>query len=1115
MSVYKWLFIYVFQAFFDEAQSFLPSSGSPRIFALTPLLSEPVRAGRVSSDLQQSRRQSERSKFRSTQSAALKDNRKQFNNLIARCANNQEILKLLQTKPLSKLACAGELSAVNYSTTLHRLARHSVPQHRQERSSSASFNPRASTLTDARFALFLASLAETIILERTNEQEDRRSNFDSRELANMGWALAKLRMAPPHSVLPLTEDFVSNREALITNAKSVRRHVMEYAHLRRGVGVENSSVRSWIPALSRLAGYLIDYLRIRLLDGESLGDDGNRLGHPFRRPFLMQEYANVLWGFCTAGRASAPVCCVIVASMIRRQREALVSLEGDDTSSLLKPQEWSNSIWSMATASMPGTMEAAGNLLEIVAGLLTEYPDFSNRFKPQEWSNTVWGVATLLSSHHKMREDGLTQQEESSALSILRVASRTILKEDNRLLGSMKSQELSNTLWGLATLGFGRPPSALLNNVNNYIILKGEEGEEDAQLANGMVKGILTAASPIIHKFRSQELNNIVWSLARLVDDTSVDPISEILEMICLELQKPRRKLDAQDLGTTLWGMATLKVYSPHLYRGIVGRLTAPMILKAKPQELSNVLWAVATAELPLSDVDAFDTSLLYRVPEAKDHVTRTFGLVARELMRRPDQFKPQEIKDILWSFSRAGVRHPNLFRTTAEFLVGGEAKDARYITGRGFQDFSAQSISNLVWAFARQAQLAEDVPTRQGEMKLGYSTGRLSVYAASYLDVGEALLHKFFNEIAEATLSDFENLTKLKPQDLCLTAWAFAVVGLKHFRFLEMAREEVQRRFRAYSSGEENSWTYFKGQEVANFVWAMGTLNMNPTETLDLLADYLMKSFEKNYGTVSSVAVSRIFLRQELANIAWSCAVFWKFPEQLMRIIYSGLIGLGDNQSPGGLSKAHGDNGLQSQTIMTLIYVQTAMCLEGSTGNLTLPANFPKGWQEISPSRPSDHTTDSIQELKLSTSKIQRAVSAGLNRIGFEHIEEHIITAHDLFHEYAIDVCDSPYEVLSIDIANLQKKIAIEVDGPAHFVNRLGLEYEPAGGYAKLINGKLEFQFRWNGDRQEMNGATVLKRKLLTMLGWRIINVPFWEWYRLDGDVAAEDEYCRKLLDA
>lgn len=80
-----------------------------------------------------------------------------------------------------------------------------------------------------------------------------------------------------------------------------------------------------------------------------------------------------------------------------------------------------------------------------------------------------------------------------------------------------------------------------------------------------------------------------------------------------------------------------------------------------KSQELSNTLWALATAEVIPDYIDAFDTTLLKEEMRPSpseiegDPVTGCFAIAAQELMRRPFEFKSQEIKDILWSFSKVG----------------------------------------------------------------------------------------------------------------------------------------------------------------------------------------------------------------------------------------------------------------------------------------------------------------------------------------------------------------------------------------------------------------------------------------------------------------------------
>ena len=58
-----------------------------------------------------------------------------------------------------------------------------------------------------------------------------------------------------------------------------------------------------------------------------------------------------------------------------------------------------------------------------------------------------------------------------------------------------------------------------------------------------------------------------------------------------------------------------------------------------------------------------------------------------------------------------------------------------------------------------------------------------------------------------------------------------------------------------------------------------------------------------------------------------------------------------------------------------------------------------------------------------------------------------------------------------SLDLALPSSRVAIEVDGPFHFL---------------LPDGR--------GLRRP-NGPTLLKRRLLAAAGWRVISVPFYEW--------------------
>ncbi len=114
-----------------------------------------------------------------------------------------------------------------------------------------------------------------------------------------------------------------------------------------------------------------------------------------------------------------------------------------------------------------------------------------------------------------------------------------------------------------------------------------------------------------------------------------------------------------QDVGTTLWAFATSEFFHADIYRGIASRLDYQRSRDYKPQELSNILWALANnPNLSTQFLDIFDTtfapaSARKEMMNRADPVTICFATAANELMRRPYDFKSQEIKDVLWSFSK------------------------------------------------------------------------------------------------------------------------------------------------------------------------------------------------------------------------------------------------------------------------------------------------------------------------------------------------------------------------------------------------------------------------------------------------------------------------------
>jgi hypothetical protein len=369
-------------------------------------------------------------------------------------------------------------------------------------------------------------------------------------------------------------------------------------------------------------------------------------------------------------------------------------------------------------------------LLQFVANLMNTRDGFVSSFKSQELSNTAWGVATLLANKPSVQNvdntdfntntdnsvGAISKIEQQSALIIINNVANALLQHDK--VSQFRTQELSNTAWALATVGFGLTATSE-HRTNNYVVLSSDNQHDDSIVMNKAINAIVNAAIPIVYKFRSQEINNLIWALARLIGSNKNEQINELLYGFGQQLVDRRRSVTSQDIGTTLWGLASMEFFNVNLYNGIANRLQINESYKYKPQELSNTLWAFATAEIEVSTKDIFDTSL---VPQSirrsqqqqhidNDPIVRCFAIAATELMKRPYQFKSQEIKDVLWSFSKVGIRHPNLFKAVAIHLVGDDndtsstsnnnnRKTVSTMTSvrRGLKEFSPQGLGNCAW---------------------------------------------------------------------------------------------------------------------------------------------------------------------------------------------------------------------------------------------------------------------------------------------------------------------------------------------------------------------------------------------------------------------------------
>lgn len=494
------------------------------------------------------------------------------NGKVTACDSAKEILQLLASLKgaLTLPAGGGTLNSVNFSTAIHRIARHVNQFDRNGPPEEQPDFKRRETFKDPRFALFLCSLAEALGGVSYDPKTRATVSFGSREVSNIAWALAKLKIVPPSEDSPLLS--TSNyKTMLLDTAKQLRGQVMQVAKAR-AQSTSSSEVPTdasmWVRTAALLCGQMMDMIGILVAQAMTTQHtnsniNNNKINHNTDaiqiHKMAFQERANLLWACATAQRGSDNVFNEIMKPMVKDMKAQLAddnmktiridknnpqnSRRGKDASAL-QPQEWSNSIWAFAVSEVFGDGQV--QLVEFVASAMEEQEGFREMFKPQELSNTAYAVAKLLS-----KKKDLEEGEEKAAIVIL----RNVAMEVTKRAGDFKTQELSNTLWAFATLGFGSSASSTFSEIaaslNDYVILSSDDPEGDERIVRQATDAILQVAVPQINRFKSQELNNLAWALARLGRKDS----TAVLEAIGRQLCHPKRRVTSQvsTINTTGW----------------------------------------------------------------------------------------------------------------------------------------------------------------------------------------------------------------------------------------------------------------------------------------------------------------------------------------------------------------------------------------------------------------------------------------------------------------------------------------------------------------------------------------------------------------------------------
>jgi hypothetical protein len=365
-----------------------------------------------------------------------------------------------------------------------------------------------------------------------------------------------------------------------------------------------------------------------------------------------------------------------------------------------------------------------------------------------------------------------------------------------------------------------------------------------------------------------------------------------------------------------------------------------------------------------------------------------------------------RQVSNIAHAFAKAGLLGTGPWERVWEALP--EA------VRRSLGDFDPQALSNTAWAFAKSRLTAPELfnaisaeVVRRG---LGGNEQALSNTAWAFATASYASPELFKSISAEAVR---RGLGGFNEQALSNTAWAFATAGHSSPElFAAISAEAVRRQLGGFNE-----------QNLSNTAWAFATVGHASPQL---------------FAAISAEVVRRRmggFNAQNISNTAWAFAVL-DLPSA------DELFG-----SARFTSRCTHFEASFSLKDLTQLH-QWSLWREERDGRSALWPGLSESLRQAcrdafiaEEGKPSQLQFDVVREIR--------------SRVA--HVEE----------EHRCKL--TGYSIDALVTLNDGTRIAVEVDGPSHFIGR----------------------------SQQPAGATLLKHRQLRHFGWRLESVPYWEWNR------------------
>jgi len=466
----------------------------------------------------------------------------------------------------------------------------------------------------------------------------------------------------------------------------------------------------------------------------------------------------------------------------------------------------------------------------------------------------------------------------------------------------------------------------------------------------------------------------------------------------------------------------------------VFAQAAIPNLHKSNGQDLSNMLWAYA-------NVKASNSQLFEHAGDS---------IVAMDNL---NEFWPQALSNILWAYATLNEQHIQLFEKVGDAIV----------TMNSLDEFQPQALSNIIWAYATLDEQHPKLFKKVADHIVGlnnlshFDSQALSniIWAYTTLDEPHPNL---FKKVAKHIVA-LDSLDRYDPQALSNLVWAYATLDEQNPMLFKKVADHIVRL---------DNLNSFNGQDCSNIVWAYATARESNPQLFKTLAEEAIKRQHE-------------FIPQEIVNFLWAYASNGQIEEHLFSSFVPSVKANLDEYTAQGLSNvawAYSVANVDAPSVFNNEFINACSKKE----NHFIPEALAQlhQWQLWQDEIKSDISLplslkkrcyEAFISQEFSPSKLQGNVVSSLLSMGLQPQEEVLMKSG-----YRIDA------VVEVN----GKQIAVEVDGPSHFV----------------------------GKSRERTGSTILKHRQVAALdGMLVVSIPYWEWNKLKKDSKKKELYLRHSL--